>query len=187
MAFCALSEAKGMTISMKVFVIDVGRCNSCYTCQIVCKDEHVGNDWSPIAKPQPNTGHFWMKMQEKTAGSVPKVQVHYTPTPCMHCDGAPCLKAGKGAVYKRGDGLVIIDPEKAAGKKELLESCPYGAIYWNEQLSLPQKCTACAHLVDEGLPPRYVEACPHDSIKFGEEEFMKRGILYENGDKGYSL
>ncbi len=30
---------------MKVFVIDVARCNGCYNCQIACKDEHVGNDW----------------------------------------------------------------------------------------------------------------------------------------------
>ncbi|WP_243131241.1 hypothetical protein [Desulfitobacterium sp. LBE] len=66
---------------MKVFVIDVARCNGCYTCQIVCKDEHVDNDWAPIARPQPETGHFWMKMKEKTVGSVPKVQVQYTPTP----------------------------------------------------------------------------------------------------------
>ena len=41
---------------MKAFVIDVGRCNGCYSCQIVCKDEHVGNDWTPYAKPQPDTG-----------------------------------------------------------------------------------------------------------------------------------
>ena len=31
----------------KVFVIDVGICNGCYSCQIACKDEHVGNDWTP--------------------------------------------------------------------------------------------------------------------------------------------
>ena len=46
---------------MKVFVIDVGICNGCYSCQIACKDEHVGNDWTPYAKPQPDTGQFWLK------------------------------------------------------------------------------------------------------------------------------
>jgi len=34
-------------------VIDVGKCNGCYDCQISCKDEHVANDWTPVAKPQP--------------------------------------------------------------------------------------------------------------------------------------
>ena len=45
---------------MKAFVIDLSICNGCYCCQIACKDEHVGNDWTPYAKPQPDTGQFWI-------------------------------------------------------------------------------------------------------------------------------
>jgi len=155
---------------MKVFIIDVAKCNGCYSCQLACKDEHVGNDWAPYALPQPDTGHFWLKLEEKTEGQVPKVKVNYTPKPCMHCDTPPCILAGDGAVYKREDGLVIIDPVKAKGKKELLDSCPYDAIFWNEELNLPQKCTGCAHLIDEGKPPRCVEVCPTDALLFGKEE-----------------
>jgi len=158
---------------MKVFVVDMASCNGCYGCQLVCKDEHVTNDWTPYAKPQPDTGHFWMKVHETVHGSVPKVKVEYKPQPCMHCDNAPCIEAGGGAVYKREDGLVIIDPEKAKGKKELVDSCPYGAIYWNEELSLPQKCTGCAHLLDEGEVPRCVDSCAVEALKFGEEEDFK--------------
>ncbi|AFV10392.1 pyrogallol hydroxytransferase small subunit BthL [Thermacetogenium phaeum DSM 12270] len=156
---------------MKVFVIDVAKCSGCYSCQLACKNEHVGKDWTPYAKPQPQTGHFWMKIKETEHGSIPKVKVEYRPTLCMHCDDASCIKAAKdGAVYRRKDGLVIIDPEKAKGQKQLVEACPYGAIYWNEELNIPQKCTGCAHLVDEGEVPRCVDACAHEAIKFGEEE-----------------
>lgn len=161
---------------MKVFIIDVARCNGCYNCQIACKDEHVDNDWTPYAKPQPDTGHFWMKMKEETLGSVPKVRVSYTPMLCMHCDNAQCIEAGNGAVYKRDDGLVVIDPEKAQGNKALVDSCPYGTIYWNEELNLAQKCTGCAHLIDEGRPPRCVEACCTDALLFGEEEDFREQI-----------
>ena len=35
-------------MAKKVFVIDVAKCNGCHSCQIVCKDEHVANDWTPI-------------------------------------------------------------------------------------------------------------------------------------------
>ncbi len=162
----------------KVFVVDISKCTGCYNCQLVCKDEHCGNDWSPYAKPQPQTGHFWAKLEQKTVGSIPKVKINYTPTFCNHCENAPCIKAGKGAVYRREDGLVIIDPEKAAGNKELVESCPYGAIYWNEELSLAQKCTGCAHLLDNGAKlPRCVEACPTDAIMFGDEEELADKIL----------
>lgn len=154
---------------MKVFVIDVSKCNGCYGCQIACKDEHVDNEWMPYAKPQPDTGHFWMKLKEKTHGQVPKVKIEYTPYLCMHCDDAPCMKKSD-AFYKRPDGLVILDPAKAKGKKELVEACPYGTVYWNKALQLPQKCTGCAHLVDEGKLPRCVEFCATDALRFGEEE-----------------
>jgi tetrathionate reductase subunit B len=66
-------------VGKKVFVVDVARCNGCYCCQIACKDEHVGNDWSPYAKPQPDTGQFWCRLNEYTRGTVPKVKLHSVP------------------------------------------------------------------------------------------------------------
>jgi tetrathionate reductase subunit B len=77
---------------MKVFAIDLSVCNGCYCCQIACKDEHVANDWSPYAKPQPDTGQFWIGMTELVRGQVPKVKVSYIPKMCHHCDDAPCIE-----------------------------------------------------------------------------------------------
>jgi len=61
---------------MKAFVIDVARCNGCYSCQIACKDEHVGNDWTPYTKPQPDTGQFWLKQNEFVRGTVFTCEAH---------------------------------------------------------------------------------------------------------------
>jgi Fe-S-cluster-containing dehydrogenase component len=162
---------------VKAFVIDVSRCNGCYNCQVVCKDEHAGNDWTPYAKPQPDTGQFWLKMNETVRGTVPKVKVTYQPVLCMHCDSAPCISACpvKGGIYKRHDGLVIINPGKCTGCKNCVDACPYSAIYYNEDLNIAQKCTGCAHLLDRGwTEPRCVDACPTQAIKFGDEsEFVK--------------
>mgnify|MGYP000235729786 FL=1 len=162
----------------KVFVIDIAKCHGCYDCQIACKDEHVDNDWSPYAKPQPDTGHFWLKIFEFERGTTPKVKVTYIPRICMHCDNAPCIAACPvGAIVKRPDGIVLIDPEKCNGCRKCIPACPYGAIYFNDKLSIAQKCTACAHLVDGKDPyvkiPRCVDVCPFDAIKFGEEEELK--------------
>ncbi len=157
---------------MKAFVIDVTHCNGCYCCQLACKDEHCGNDWMPYAKPQPDTGQFWLKINEFVRGTVPKVKMAYVAVLCQHCDNAPCIPACpiKGAIYRRSDGLVIIDPKKCTGCKSCVDSCPYGAIYFNEDLNIAQKCTGCAHLLDRGWKePRCADACPHEAIKFREE------------------
>jgi Fe-S-cluster-containing dehydrogenase component len=155
---------------MKVFIVDADKCNGCYSCQIACKDEHVGNAWPPYALPQPNTGQFWMRVDEQEHGSLPKIRVEYTPVPCMHCDDAPCIKAAPDAVYKRKDGIVIIDPEKARGNAALVAACPYGAIYYNVELQTPQKCTGCAHLLDEGKLPHCADLCATGGLRFGDEE-----------------
>ena len=144
---------------MKVFVFDLDKCNGCHNCQIACKDEHAGNDWSPYALPQPDTGQFWCKVDEEVCGKVPHVRVNYLPRLCNHCDEAPCRAASPEAVRKRDDGLVLIDPAEA-GARELVDACPYGAIFWNEELGIAQKCTGCAHLLDDGwAEPRCVDAC----------------------------
>ncbi len=171
---------------MKVFVFDVAKCNGCYNCQIACKDEHVGNDWAPYAKPQPDTGQFWVKVHEKVHGSVPKVKMSYTSIMCMHCENAPCMtNCPEDAIYRRDDGLVVINTDKCSGCMNCIDDCPYGVIYYNEELKLAQKCTGCAHLLDQGWEvPRCVDACATDALQFGEEEdfaelIEKAEVLHE--------
>ena len=151
-------------------VIDISRCSGCYNCFLACKDEHCGHDYPGYTAAQPMTGHRWINLKETERGRYPKVKVSYTPIPCMHCRQAPCIQQAKGeAVYRRADGIVIIDPVKAKGQKQLIEACPYGVIYWNEEKNLPQKCTFCAHLLDRGWKePRCVELCPAGALVFGD-------------------
>jgi Fe-S-cluster-containing dehydrogenase component len=151
-------------------VIDVAICHDCNNCFIACKDEHYMNNWLPWAVSQPRHGHRWMNIERLERGQYPRIDVCYRPTPCMHCGDAPCIKDGGGAIYRREDGIVIIDPEKAKNNKKLVETCPYGAIYWNEDEKVAQKCTFCAHLMDDetwkpGIP-RCVHTCPTGALSF---------------------
>jgi Fe-S-cluster-containing dehydrogenase component len=156
------------------FVIDVAKCENCNNCFLSCKDEHCGNEWPGYSFSQPLHGQRWMNIKRKERGDFPEIDVAYLPKPCMHCDDAPCIKAARdGAVYKREDGIVIIDPQKAKSQKELVKSCPFGAIWWNEEAQIAQKCTFCAHLLDKGWKkPRCVQSCPTGalSILHVEEE-----------------
>lgn len=153
-------------------IIDVAKCENCNNCFLACKDEHCGNEWPGYAASQPLHGHRWMNILRKERGEFPVMDVAYLPKPCMHCDKAPCIEAAdSGAVYKRKDGIVIIDPDKAKGQRQLISACPYGVIWWNDQKNLPQKCTLCAHLLDDGWKaPRCVQACPTGALSIGRAE-----------------
>jgi Fe-S-cluster-containing dehydrogenase component len=159
----------------KVFTVDVAKCNGCFNCQIACKDEHAGNDWSPYAKAQPEIGQFWVKVNEHVGGTIPKVRIHYIARLCNHCDNAKCMDVCPvGAIYRREDALVLIDPEKCVGCGKCRDACPYDVIYKSETLGICQKCTGCAHLLDNGYAqPRCVEACPTDALGFGEESELR--------------
>ena len=165
-------------------IIDVAKCHDCNNCFLACKDEHCDNSFPPYAVAQPWHGHRWVNIMRKERGQFPQIDVAYLPLFCMHCDNAPCIKAAQdGAVYKRDDGIVIIDPVKAQGQKHLVDACPYGAIWWNEEHTLPQKCTLCAHLLDEGWKePRCVQACPTGALRIVkvEDGEMEKLITAEN-------
>ena len=98
------------------------------------------------------------------------MKVAYTSIPCMQCENAPCIEASlDGAVYRRADSIVIIDPEEAQGQRQIVNACPYRIIYWNEEKNIPQKCTFCAHLLHQGWKePRCVEVCPTKALVFGD-------------------
>lgn len=170
-------------------VINSYRCMACYACFMACKDEHCG--WgSALSAPQPEMGQFWMNIVEWERGdNERRIKTASVPTPCVHCEKPSCMEAAKnGAVYKRDDGIVIIDPEKSKGQKQIVSACPAGTVFWNEELQIPQKCTMCAELLDDpdypGFEPRCVEACPNQALMFGDLDdpedpintvYLKRG------------
>lgn len=150
-------------------VIDITKCNACYSCFIACKDEYWDNDYPPYSVAQPKHGQFWMDLVKKERGVCPWVKVAYVPVPCMQCDNAPCAKAAKNrAVYKRPDGIVVIDPKKAVGQRQIVDACPYHVIFWNEEKQLPQKCTFCVQRLEEGKIPKCVQVCPSRALIFGD-------------------
>ena len=162
-------------------IIDVAKCHDCNNCFLSCKDEFCENDFPPHSVAQPWHGHRWIDILRKERGQYPMVDVVYLPVPCMHCDDAPCLTED-GAVYKREDGIVLIDPEKAKGRENLLSTCPYGAIWWNDKEEVAQKCTFCVHLLNDGwTQPRCVQACPTGAMRFAsaDEAEMERLVVSE--------
>lgn len=165
-------------------IVDVDRCDNCRACFIAVKDEYAGNDFPGYSAAQPPLGQNWLDIERKERGSYPTVEAHFVPVMCNHCDDAPCMKAARdGAVRKRDDGIVIIDPEKSKGQKQIVDACPYGAISWNQEKQIPQAWTFDAHLLDQGwTKTRAEQACPtntYRTIKVEDAEMQR--IAAEEG------
>ena len=147
-------------------IIDVAECTNCNLCTLAAMDEYVGNDFPGYSGPMPKHGHKWINILQKERGQVPMVDVAYVPTMCNQCDNAPCIAKSGGAITKRDDGIVLIDPVKAKGRKDLVDACPYGHIWWNEELKLPQAWSFDAHLIDQGWrQTRGQQSCPTGAMR----------------------
>lgn len=157
-------------------IVDIAKCVGCFNCMLACKDEHCGNSWLPYVDEQQKHDETWINPARHERGKAPFTEVCYVPGMCMHCADAPCVKKHPEAISVREDGIVMIDAKKA-GDEALKDACPYGRISWNKELRVAQKCTFCAHLVDEGWQePRCVQACPLRALSVvwcEDEEFEK--------------
>lgn len=147
-------------------IIDVAECTNCQNCTLAAMDEYIDNDFPGYAAPMPKHGHHWIDILQKERGQAPMIDIAFVPVMCNHCDNAPCVAKGGGAVVKRDDGIVIIDPDKARGRKDLAETCPYGSIWWNEELKVPQAWPFDAHLIDQGwTQTRGQLSCPTGAMR----------------------
>jgi Fe-S-cluster-containing dehydrogenase component len=153
-------------MSKWTLVFDAGRCNGCNSCALAVQDEYVGNRFPGYAEEAPRHGHRWIEVRRHERGQPPMVDVSYLTVMCQHCEDPPCARAAHGgAVEKRPDGIVLIHPERSHGQKAIVDACPYGAVWWNEEKQVPQHWNFDAHLIDQGWPaPRCVQACPTGAL-----------------------
>lgn len=144
-------------------IVNVGSCENCNNCVIAARDEHVGNDFPGYAASASPQAPSPIRILRRVQGNAHMVEATYLPVMCNHCDDAPCMRVGGDAIRKRPDGIVIIDPDKARGRKDIVQACPYKAIVWNEERQLPQTWIFDAHLLDQGWKnPRCQQVCPTD-------------------------
>ena len=147
-------------------IIDVAECTNCQNCTLAMFDEYVDNEFPGYSAPMPKHGHHWIDIQQKERGQMPMIDIGYLPVMCNHCDNAPCVAKSGGVVKKREDGIVIIDPKQAKGRRDLVEACPYGCIWWNEEMQLPQHWPFDAHLLDQGWTQTRGElSCPTGAMR----------------------
>lgn len=147
-----------------VLVIDLERCIGCHTCVIACKLENGIEKGSYIRVETIGGAH-----RDTPEGRHPHVSMHFLPVLCMHCDKPPCQDACPSkAIFKREDGIVLIDEDKCDGCQTCLVACPYGALVYDMGCNKVRKCTLCVDRVEEGLEPFCMICCETEAIYFGD-------------------
>ena len=113
---------------------------------------------------------------------------------CKHCTHAGCLDVcPTGALFRTEFGTVVVQQDICNGCGYCIPACPYGVIDQRKDpdgghgVGLAQKCTLCYDRLKDDLTPACAQACPTQSIQYGElDELRERAakrveVLHDAG------
>jgi formate dehydrogenase iron-sulfur subunit len=92
---------------------------------------------------------------------------------CKHCVRAPCLEVcPTGAIIRTEFDSVFIQQDVCNGCRACVSACPFGVVDMGDD-GKAHKCTLCYDRLQHGQEPACAQACPTDSIRFGDvDELM---------------
>ncbi len=100
-----------------IMVIDTRKCIGCDACTIGC-----------VAENKLPPGVVYRPVVKEEIGEFPRVQLRFTPRPCMQCEHPPCTPVCPvKATWRRPDGIITIDYDKCIGCRYCITACPYHA------------------------------------------------------------
>ncbi|HEV7204144.1 MAG TPA: 4Fe-4S dicluster domain-containing protein [Jatrophihabitans sp.] len=114
---------------------------------------------------------------------------------CKHCTHAACLDVcPTGSLFRTEFGTVVVQDDICNGCGYCVPACPFGVIdrrigdkHAVKNAGIAQKCTLCYDRIGDGLTPACAQACPTESIQFGDvDELRERAAarmatLHEQG------
>jgi len=89
-----------------------------------------------------------------------QVWMFYLPRICNHCTYPACIAAcTRKAIYKREDGIVLIDQKRCRGYRECVRACPYKKSLFRSYTGKSEKCISCYPAIEKGEQTECVKNC----------------------------
>jgi formate dehydrogenase iron-sulfur subunit len=99
---------------------------------------------------------------------------------CKHCTQAACLDVcPTGALTRTEFGTVVVQDDICNGCGYCVPACPFGVIDRREgpagtrNIGIAQKCTLCYDRLGDGMTPACAQACPTQSIQYGDLDELR--------------
>ncbi|MEV4755211.1 4Fe-4S dicluster domain-containing protein [Micromonospora sp. NPDC049559] len=94
---------------------------------------------------------------------------------CKHCTHAACLDVcPTGSLFRTEFGTVVVQEDICNGCGYCIPACPYGVIDQRRGDGRAWKCTLCYDRIGAGRTPACAQACPTESIQYGQLEHLRQ-------------
>jgi formate dehydrogenase iron-sulfur subunit len=100
---------------------------------------------------------------------------------CKHCTNAACLDVcPTGSLFRTEFGNVVVQDDICNGCGYCVPACPFGVIdrrigeQGTKNVGIAQKCTLCYDRIGAGQTPACAQACPTESIQFGDVDELRQ-------------
>jgi formate dehydrogenase iron-sulfur subunit len=175
------------TPARKGFFTDTSICIGCKACEVACKEWNAIPDdgFNLLGSSYDNTGalgastwrHVAFVEQPTAQGDLRWLM---SSDVCKHCTHAACLDVcPTGSLFRTEFGTVVVQDDICNGCGYCVPACPFGVIERRDgdantrNVGIAQKCTLCYDRLEAGRMPACAQACPTESIQFGDIDELR--------------